>query len=104
MQIADIAQDDMLWKGSIRVCTGCSMLEGFAGVKALWPDMSLPLLALHGGEDAVCPIEYVREMMASVPTEDKTLKEFPDALHDLEHDFVKFEWRDTVSAWIEERL
>jgi hypothetical protein len=36
MQIADIAQDDMLWKGSIRVRTGCSMLEGFRRRQGLY--------------------------------------------------------------------
>lgn len=41
------------------------MLEGFEGVRALWPTFNMPLLALHGEQDAVCPAVRISSMSTS---------------------------------------
>lgn len=52
----------------------------------------------------ICLQVHVREMFDIVPSQDKTFVNFPDALHDLEHDYVKGEWRDAVMGWVNARL
>lgn len=43
----------MLDKTAIKVCTACSMLEGFEEAQAIPKEILMPILALHGEQDQV---------------------------------------------------
>lgn len=89
---------------ALKVCTACSMLEGFRMAQGCGDDFTLPVLALHGVKDEVCPLSHVEAFLARIGSSDKELKCFPDGLHDMLHDYERDELRASVVEWIESRL
>lgn len=80
------------------------MLEGFKMAQGCSEEFSLPVLALHGEKDEVCPLSHVDAFLGRIKSNDKELKRFPDGLHDMLHDYEKDEVRASVVAWIESRV
>lgn len=80
------------------------MLEGFELAQSCSDEIALPVLALHGEKDEVCPLSHVEEFLGRVQSTEKELKRFPDGLHDLLHDYEKDEVRASVMTWIEARM
>ncbi len=64
-----------------------------------------PLLILNGTEDVLSPVEGAREFVKKLEIEDKTLREFEGAYHEI---FEDPEWADefhkTIVDWIKTRI
>eukprot|EP00892_Ulva_mutabilis_P009446 jgi/Ulvmu1/6874/UM031_0079.1 len=96
--------DTLLNAKALKVCTACSMLEGFKMVQDCGPDFTLPVLAVHGDQDDVCPITHVEAFLSRIGSIDKELKRFPDGLHDMLHDYERDEVWDAILSWVDIRL
>lgn len=64
----------------------CGTPRSTTGKASDLTDTTLPLLAVHGVDDRMAPIDAVRQWIATVPG--ATLREFDDAGHDLLHEKV----------------
>lgn len=64
----------------------CGTPKATTGKQTDLNDSTLPLLALHGVDDRMAPIDAVRSWIPNVPG--ATLREFDDAGHDLLHEKV----------------
>ena len=105
VQIEKRKQDELLNTKALKVCTACAMLQCFAMVREGAPNLACPVIAFHGEQDHVCPLDAVRHLFDSViSSQDKTLKTFPDGLHDLEHDAEAPEVHQTMEQWIGKHL
>ena len=67
---------------------------------------SLPMLLLHGSADNLCNPLGSQLLYRRSPVEDKTLKIFPGAKHQLFLEFpsVRSEVFRDINSWIQERL
>ncbi len=67
-------------------------------------DITAPILILNGTADVLAPIEGARKFMQELKVEDKTLKEFDGAYHEI---FEDPEWAgkfyETIAGWIKAR-
>jgi alpha-beta hydrolase superfamily lysophospholipase len=65
--------------------------------------MTVPLLLIHGANDSVTSLEATREFFAAAASEDKSLRIFPEMLHETHNDLGREEVIDTIVRWIEAR-
>lgn len=63
-----------------------------------------PLLLLHGGDDPVTSVEATREFYERAGSADKTLKIFPEMLHETHNEIGRERVFREVITWIESRL
>jgi alpha-beta hydrolase superfamily lysophospholipase len=66
-------------------------------------ELRAPVLLLHGGADAVTSAEATREFFAAAGSVDKTLKVYPESLHETLNDLEREQVLGDVVAWLGER-
>ena len=74
-----------------------------ARIQAHAADWQLPLLVLTGGADRVVASAGGRRFFQQVTFPDKTLREYPEAYHDLFNDFDALQAIADVETWLGER-
>ena len=79
------------------------MLEAFRLIRNQEAQLSQPIFAVHGARDEVCPLTFVQRLLDNCGSQDKTLKVYPDALHDTLHDYDKDEICQDIVAWLDAR-
>jgi alpha-beta hydrolase superfamily lysophospholipase len=85
------------------------LLYGFARAcgtcRANAPNITLPLLAVHGEADAVCPVSGSRTLIDRLGSRDKQLVTYPNLLHEVhnEDESARTALFDLMSRWILER-
>jgi alpha-beta hydrolase superfamily lysophospholipase len=85
------------------------LLYGFAEAcrtcRANAPRITLPLLAVHGEADKVCPISGSRALIEHVGSRDKQLVTYPNLLHEVhnEDEPSRAALFDLMSGWMVER-
>jgi alpha-beta hydrolase superfamily lysophospholipase len=67
-------------------------------------DWQVPLLILHGGDDRVALPEGSRNFFAQIKFADKTLKEYPEARHELYDDLDRDRVMSDLENWLEQHL
>lgn len=66
--------------------------------------MKVPLLLLHGANDSVTSMEATREFHALAGAPDKTLRIYPDMLHETHNEIGREQVLSDILDWIEARL
>jgi alpha-beta hydrolase superfamily lysophospholipase len=93
----------------VRRSASLRLLYGFAqachSCRANAPKITLPLLAIHGEADKVCPISGSRTLIEALGSRDKQLVTYPNLLHEVhnEDEASRIALFDLVSRWILER-
>jgi alpha-beta hydrolase superfamily lysophospholipase len=74
-------------------------------LEASLPDISVPFLALHGTADTVVDISSSRLLVERAASDDKRLREIPNALHSLlcEPPEVRADVLHFITEWLEPR-
>lgn len=67
------------------------------------PKLRVPLLLIHGADDAVTSVEATREFYEHAGSTDKTLRIYPDMLHEPHNEIGRERVIADVIHWIEER-
>lgn len=65
---------------------------------------TMPVLAVHGEADEVCPIADVEAFFGRIASTDKELVRLPEGMHDMLHDFEKHDVRKAILTWIQARI
>jgi alpha-beta hydrolase superfamily lysophospholipase len=83
--------------GFARACSTC---------RTNAPKITLPLLAVHGEADKVCPISGSRTLIDGIGSRDKQLVTYPNLLHEVhnEDERARTALFDLMSGWMIERL
>ncbi len=63
--------------------------------------LTLPVLLLHGSDDPFVPPYDSVEALLRMPSDDKEMRIFPGARHELVHELNQVEVIDVLRAWIE---
>ena len=66
--------------------------------------LTAPLLAVHGGQDKLVPVEGSRRLLESVGPIDAHLKVYPELYHEVFNEPERAVVLDDVVSWIEVRL
>lgn len=90
-----------LYKGSVRICTGCSIKAGMDALAPALAGIHVPVLMVHGTHDLVCEADRAEAALGAMPTRDKTWLPIEGAWHDLEFDYDKELWHARVLDWLQ---
>jgi alpha-beta hydrolase superfamily lysophospholipase len=82
---------------------GAESLKGADSVNARAAQLSVPILILHGEADGLSPPSCSRRLFESIRGEDKSLRLYPGAYHELHNDLDFATVLSDVCAWIDKR-
>lgn len=66
------------------------------------PQLSLPLLILHGGADPIASVSATRRFFSAAGSPDKTLEVYGDLLHEVLNELGKERVWEEVASWLDE--
>lgn len=98
---ASIAQDPMIFDGKGPARTAAQLLRTISENEEHFRDIKVPLLVLHGEKDEVTPPEGSKTLVGLAASQDKTLKLYPNLVHDLVHEPEKQQVIADIQAWID---
>ena len=78
----------------------CGLVEG---VRARLEELTLPILAMHGSGDLLVSPQALRDLVASVSSEDLTAILWPGMWHEIFNEPRKADVLSTTTAWIRAR-
>jgi len=88
-----------------RVITGVQLLDATLEVERMAPEITIPLLILHGAADKVTEPAASQDLYERAGSKDKELRMYPDAWHALfsEPEPTHSKVRQDVKEWLEAR-
>ena len=96
--------DPLVYRGKIRARLGAEMINTIDKLPSLIPQISLPIIIMHGTEDRLCNPEGSQILYDKVGSVDKTLKLYKGLYHEIfnepEHEKVMAD----VEAWLSAHL
>lgn len=102
--VDDYVQDPLVFHGKM---SARLLHELFAAMHAIQADaagITLPMLVLHGGADAMTSPDGSRFLHQHIGSSDKTLKIYPGLFHEIFNEPERAEVLADVLAWCESRL
>jgi alpha-beta hydrolase superfamily lysophospholipase len=96
------SRDPLLYRG-VRARLVHEVLETVPKAIANAKHLKMPVLLLHGEKDAICNPESSKLLMKELTVEDKTLKMYPNLLHEVFNEAIGMSIVDEVGEWISER-
>ncbi|MCB1706288.1 MAG: lysophospholipase [Halioglobus sp.] len=102
--VRDYVEDPLVFHGKM---SARMLRELFAGMQAIQTGaagITLPMLILHGGDDAMTAPEGSRFLYRHIGSSDKTLKIYPGLYHEIFNEPERAEVLADVLSWCETRL
>lgn len=87
---------------AVRCAVLCGTPKSVTGSANDLADNVIPLLAVHGVDDRLAPIDAVREWIVGVP--DASLREFEDGGHDLLHEKIHHQVTSVVAEFLDDHM
>jgi len=100
----EIATDKLHYMGGVRARTGSEVMKATASLQEKLESLNFPMLILHGGEDSLTKHEASELLFSKSKSQDKTLKIYPGAYHELMNETNKEEVYNDIYSWITDRL
>lgn len=97
-------EDDLIWDGGFRARTGYELLQTQMNVTKRLGEITLPLLALHGGGDLIMNPRATEILVESVSSEDKTKIIFPGLYHEVLNEPERDDVFAAIFEWLDERV
>ena len=83
---------------------GTELARAIAWTQAHAPDLALPCLIVHGGDDRICPPEGSRLFFENVAFADKERQVYEGYYHEVYNEVGKEQVLAAVEAWLERHL
>lgn len=96
-------EDPLNYRGPFRRETLRMLAHGAREVRQRWDELALPMLVLHGGDDAIVPPLSSRELVHAARSTDKQLEIYPGLRHEILNEPEGPEIVDRIVAWMLER-
>ncbi|HNT90028.1 MAG TPA: lysophospholipase, partial [Candidatus Hydrogenedentes bacterium] len=93
-------EDPLSYHGSVRARTGAQFKCGIDRIAANMEAIDAPLYILHGTDDKLVPVRGSRLLHDRAKSEDKTLRIYEGAYHEVWNDLCKDEAIDGIVSWI----
>ena len=105
-EVERCAADELNWSGGLKIKNGWSGLKALDAFTAKMSEIKVPIFIQQGTEDKIVRPEGARKLFEGIGSTDKTLKEYPDAYHNM---FIEVEEvRDEVIKdeveWLKKQL
>ena len=101
--VAAFEADPLVAHGQTKGRMAYESLCAFRRLGPRYKEISLPLLAMHGGADKITSLAAVKRLVEAASSRDKAFVEWPGAFHELLHEPEKAEVLDKLTAWMLER-
>jgi alpha-beta hydrolase superfamily lysophospholipase len=96
--------DDLVEKRMWRIGTSAALVRMGRQIRDSAQTIKTPLLALHGGADALTPVSGARYLVENVASDDVTLKTYPGLRHEVVNELERAEIIADLRAWLLERV
>ena len=95
--------DALVDQGNGPARTAAQLIGAIQFIGEHMEEVTVPLLAMHGGADAITPPQGTRDLVERAHSADKTLKIYDGLYHDLLHEPEKQQVMSDIAAWMDER-
>ena len=102
--VEQIKADPMYYSKGIPAKTGAELLKAMDTIQSGADKISLPLLVMHGGADTVTSVAGSKSFYEKASSEDKTLKIYENAYHEILNEPEKEQVMRDISSWIIEQI
>ncbi|CAA0115181.1 Monoacylglycerol lipase [Halioglobus japonicus] len=102
--VEDYIADPLVHHGKMSACMLRELFSGMHMVQTKAADITLPILILHGGEDAMTSPQGSRFLQENIGSSDKTLKIYPQLYHEIFNEPERAQVLDDVLTWCEAHL
>ena len=102
--VAQCKADPLIDRGNGPARTAAQLLRGIDFIRGRFEEVTVPLLALHGGADVITPPGGSRELVRRAASADKTLKIYDGLAHDLLHEPERQQVMADIAAWMDARI
>ncbi|HEY8517200.1 MAG TPA: lysophospholipase [Candidatus Binatia bacterium] len=99
----DYDRDPLNYRGPFKRETLRALTSGARAVRARFPELTLPLLVLHGGDDQLVVPQASEDLYAGAASSDKRLEILPGLRHEILNEPEGPELTGRIAAWIAER-
>lgn len=102
--VADYKADPLVYRGKVPAGIGKALLVVGEKMPRLAPDITAPLLVVHGEEDRLVSADGSRRLVEHVGSRDVELKVYPQLFHEVFNEPERDQVLDDVVTWIQARL
>jgi alpha-beta hydrolase superfamily lysophospholipase len=96
--------DPLVFTGKLTARLAAELLDRAGRFPAQVLRLKLPILIVHGTDDALVPVEGSRNLLPRFGSADKTLREYPGLYHEVFNEPEGPEVLAGVATWMDERL
>ncbi len=102
--VADYENDPLNYRGGFKLGLLAAASRSSARISRDMEAFTLPLLIVHGREDALVPVDGSEELMRRSRSQDKTIKIYDGLYHEVLNEPEKDEVLGDIVGWIEPRI
>lgn len=96
------ADDPLNFHGRLSVRSGNNLLELLTRTRNRLPELTIPLLILHGEDDAVCPVSGSVLIHDQATSADKSLILYPGLYHEIHNEPSRDAVLHDIIGWLDE--
>ncbi len=96
-------EDPLVYHGRVKARTGAEILAAMERLPARLPRLSVPLLALHGTHDQICPLAGSAMVHDAVSSPDRTLRRYPGLYHEVFNEPEREAILTDLICWLTDR-
>jgi len=96
--------DPLVYQGAASARTAVELLGAIGQIQERMGELSVPVLAMHGEADKVTPPDGSKQLIERAQSKDKTLKLYPNLVHDLLHEPEKDQVIADVVKWMNDHV
>jgi alpha-beta hydrolase superfamily lysophospholipase len=96
--------DPLVTRGAIPARTLAELFGHVAGFTALAPRIQVPVLVMHGTGDRLVPFAYVRPVVESIGSKDRTLKLYEGLYHEILNEPEREQVCSDIVAWLDAHI
>src|SRR5581483_10781141 len=101
--VEECKNDPFVYQDGAPVHTAKELLNALGDISDRMEEVTVPFLVMHGAADKVTDPEASQDLAARAGSKDKTIKLYPNLVHDLLHEPEKQMVMGDVEAWLEAR-
>lgn len=102
--VGNALSDPLCYHGRVKARTGSEMVRVSRDVARRFTELEHPLLILHGTGDKITDHRASQSLFDAASSEDKTIRLFDDAYHELLNDFTRDEVAAEITRWLANRF
>lgn len=99
-RLAQATADPLCFYGRMRARTGAQIAAAVERIQGQMESIKLPFLAMAGSGDRVVDCEGTKQLCRRASSEDKTMKIYEGAYHEIYNDINREEFLNDLAGWI----